>query len=578
MNSQTRKFFSYYKPYKGLLFADLACALVVAGCSLLLPLLTRYITKDVLEAGMLQPARHIYSAGAGMLALIALESACMFFYDYRGHAMGAMMERDMRAELFAKYQQLSFSYHDGQSPGRLMSRLTNDLLSLAELYHHGPEDLVINSVKFIGAVIILFFTHAALTWAVLAFLPLIAVFTLTIGRRMNAAMKENLARIGDVHAVTEENLSGIRVVQSFAAEAAEEEKFARENNRHLDSRKNIYRHEAYFSMGVNVFTRLVTAAVVVFGGIGITRASLDLADLLTFVLYVGYLTAPVMRLAFTIKQYQEGIAGFTRFTEVLAIAPDVADAPDARALPQLAGHVAFRGVGFRYGEAGEAVLRDVTLDVRPGELVAIVGHSGVGKTTLCSLIPRFYDATEGAVLVDGIDVRSATLASLRRQVGVVAQDVYLFSGSVMENIRYGDLGATDGAVMEAARRAGAHDFIMALPEGYATDIGHRGIRLSGGQKQRLSIARAFLKNPPILIMDEATSALDTESERIVQASLEALAKNRTTFVIAHRLSTIRHADRIIVLSAQGVAEEGSHEALLERGGVYAGLYAAQPLA
>lgn len=576
MNSRQKRFFSYYKPYKGLLAADIACAMLASACSLLIPLLVRYITKDVLEGHMLEPVRHILMAGGGILGLILLQAACTYFYDYRGHGMGAMMERDMRAELFAHYQRLPFAYHDGQSPGRMMSRLTNDLLSLTELYHHGPEDLAINTVKLVGALCILAATNLCLMLAILMFLPVVAGFTIFIGRKMNRAMKASLERIADVNAYVEENFSGIRVVKSFANEGVEIAKFAKENNQHLQSRKAIYRHETQFYTGIGILSELITATVVVAGGIGITRASLDLVDLLTFLLYVGYMVQPLTRLAFTINQYQEGLAGFGRFMDVMETRPDIVDAPNA-ATPAFRGEVSFQDVGFSYGEAAEPVLQNVNLRVAPGEMVAIVGHSGVGKTTLCSLIPRFYDVTEGRVRIDGLDVRDIALETLRRQVGVVQQDVYLFSGSVMENIRYGRPAATDAEVMRAAERAHAHGFISALPDGYATDIGHRGIKLSGGQKQRLSIARAFLKDPPILIMDEATSALDNESEKVVQASLEALAQNRTTFVIAHRLSTIQAANRIVVLSSHGIAEEGTHGELMARGGVYAKLYASQPV-
>lgn len=576
MFTRLRRFLSYYKPYRGLLAADIACAMVTAGTSLLFPLIVRYITKNVLETGMADPVLHILYAAGAMLVLIAIQAGCMYFYDYRGHAMGAMMERDMRAELFAQYQKLSFSYHDAQKPGQLMSRLTHDLLSLAEFCHHGPEDLVINSVKFIGAGIILFLTNVKLAWVVIAFLPAIAIFAMTLGVRVNRAVKRNLEQIGEVDAMVEESLSGIRVTQSFVNEAMENRKFAKQNNLHLLTREHTYRSEAVFYTGVESYAQLISMAVVVVGGISIARGTLDLADLLTFVLYVGYLVTPVTRLANTMQQYQEGIAGFNRFLEMMDMAPDIADAPDAKPQAGVHGDISFQDVGFCYDAGNMPVFEHVTLNVKAGETIAIVGHSGVGKTTLCSLIPRFYDVSSGAIFIDGQDIRGVTLQSLRCQVGIVQQDVYLFSGTVLENIQYGKPGAEEAEIVQAARLAGAHDFIMEMPEGYQTQIGHRGVRLSGGQKQRLSIARVFLKDPPILILDEATSALDNESEQIIQHSLDVLTKGRTTLIIAHRLSTIRNADRIVLLSERGIAEEGTHAALMQKDGAYMRLYQNSP--
>ncbi len=575
MNPRTKKFFSYYKPYRGLFFADMACALIASGTILLIPLGANFITKQVLANGLPVALTQIYGMGAGMLALIALHTAANMFVDYQGHRMGAMMERDMRGELFEHLQKLSFGFYDEQRTGQLTTRITNDSFDLSELYHHGPEDAVISLLNFLGAFAILLTINVELAWIVFLFLPPMAVFVIYFNDKMKAALRRSKDRIGDVNAQVEDTLAGIRVVQSFTNEAIESRKFARENDRFLDSRTDGYKNEAYFSAGMSAFTQLLPVAVIVFGGIRIVNAQLDLADLITFLLYVGILIEPIRRFSNFTRLYQEGMTGFERFMEVLEVQPDIRDAPHAVEVERVQGNVTFRGVRFKYKADHQEVLKNISLDIRAGEYIALVGPSGVGKTTLCSLIPRFYEISEGQILLDGRDLREIRLRSLRRNIGVVQQDVYLFAGTVAENIRYGKLDATMDDIVDAAKKANAHDFIMGLPEGYHTDIGQRGVKLSGGQKQRLSIARVFLKDPPILIFDEATSALDNESEKAVKDSLEKLTNNRTTLVIAHRLSTVRNAQRIIVLTDNGVDEQGTHESLIAMGGTYANLYNVQ---
>jgi len=572
MNSRMKKFLSYYKPYLKLFFADMACAFVVSGTALLLPLCANYITKKVLESNTPDALNRIYGMGVVMLLILAIHTMCNMFVDYQGHMMGAMMERDMRSELFEHLQKLSFGFYDEQKTGQLMTRITNDSFDMSELFHHGPEDIAISLLNFLGAFLIMLTVNVKLALIVFVFLPIMAVYVIYFNSKMRKALRESHARIGDINAQVEDALSGIRVVQSFTNEGIEKEKFDYENNRFLDTRRNVYTSEANFSAGMISFTQLLVIAVIVFGGITILNASLDLPDLITFLLYVGILIEPIQRFSNFTRLYQEGIAGFERFMEVLEVEPDIQDAADAIDLPRAYGNVEFIDVSFKYKEDHDYVLRNISLNISAGEYIAVVGSSGVGKTTLCSLIPRFYEINAGKILLDGRDVREITLRSLRRHIGVVQQDVYLFAGTVADNIRYGKLDASWEEIVEAAKKANAHDFIMQLPNRYDTDIGQRGVKLSGGQKQRLSIARVFLKDPPILILDEATSALDNESEKAVQDSLERLTEERTTLVIAHRLSTIRNAQRIVVLSDSGVNEQGTHEELIAMDGTYANLY------
>ncbi len=571
MKGRFRKFLSYYKPYKRLFLTDMFCAMVAAGITLAFPMITRYITGVILLETPIQLNR-IYQLGIFMVILVIVEFFCNFYVAYQGHVMGTYMERDFRNELFEHYQKLSFSFYDEQKTGQLMSRITNDIFSLTELYHHGPEDIVISLIKFVGAFIILSTINLNLTLIVFAFIPIMGGFALYYNKKMKKAFKRNKQRIGDINARIEDNLSGIRVVKSFANEDKEMDKFKVENMNFVNSKRNSYLYMAKYHSGLGVFTSMITVAVIFFGAIFISHDSITTPDLIAFVLYITNLIEPVKKLINFTEQFQEGATGFERFMEILEVQPDIKDTKDAIELKNVEGHICFQNVGFRYNDKTDYVLKNIDLEVQPGDYVALVGSSGVGKTTICSLLPRFYEVTEGSITIDGQDIRNVKLASLRQNIGIVQQDVYLFAGTIMDNIRYGKFGATDEEVIEAAKKANAHDFIMELPDGYNTDCGQRGVKLSGGQKQRLSIARVFLKNPPILIFDEATSALDNESEHIVQESLESLAMNRTTFVIAHRLSTIKNAKRICVLTAEGISEEGTHEDLLAQQGQYAYLY------
>jgi len=575
LNSRFAKFISYYKPYQGLFLADTVCAFIVSAVVLILPLCVGYITRNVLDGTTPDPLNQIAAVGAFMLLLVAVHALCNGFVDFRGHMMGALIESDIRRDLFDHLQKLSFGFYDEQKTGQLMTRLTSDTFALSELYHHGPEDLAIAVVKGTGALIILLAINIPLTVMVMLFLPVMALYALYFNRRMNRALRISHERIGDINAQVEDTLAGIRVVKSFTNEAVEREKFAAENARFVQSRRDGYRSEAYFSEGMIAFTQLITILVVVAGGAAILNASMDLPALLTYLLVVAILIAPINRLTNFARLYQEGVTGFNRVMEILDIAPEIVDAPNAVALRDVQGEIEFRDVSFRYKEEHQFVVRNISLKIHAGEYVALVGTSGAGKTTLCSLIPRFYEVSEGDILIDGQDIRAVTLRSLRGQIGIVQQDVYLFGGSVAENIRYGKPNASREAILAAAKLANAHDFITALPHGYETDIGQRGVKLSGGQKQRLSIARVFLKNPPIIIFDEATSALDNESEKAVQDSLEQLANKRTMIVIAHRLSTIRNAGRILVLTENGIEEQGTHDELIALEGSYANLYNTQ---
>lgn len=568
MRKNLKKLFSYYKPYMGIFVADMFFAFGAAAVSLVIPLVVRYITSEVVYWGSSQALHTIVQLGVFMLVLIAAQCYCNYFISNYGHVMGARIEYDMRAEIFSHYQKLSFRFYDDQKVGQLMSRITSDLFDITELLHHGPENIVISLIRIIGAFVIMINISPRLTLAAFALVPFMLVYAYVFNKKMKRAFRMNRVKIADINSQIEDNLSGIRVVKSFANEEIENEKFKKGNDGFLAAKKNSYRYMGGYNAGLTAFTTAITVVVMLSGGVMIARGKGNITDLITFLLYINVFTEPIKTLIDFTEQFQNGYSGFERFMEMISVIPDIKDAPDAQSMQEVKGNISFENVSFHYADSDQLVLNHVNLDVPAGEYVALVGSSGAGKTTLCSLIPRFYDVTGGTIRVDGQDIRNIKLSDLRNHIGIVQQDVYLFAGTILENIRYGKPDASREEVIRAAKEANAHEFIMNFPDGYDTDIGQRGVKLSGGQKQRLSIARVFLKNPPILIFDEATSALDNESEKVVQESLEILAKGRTTFVIAHRLSTIRNAQRILVLTENGIEESGTHAELLAKGGIY----------
>lgn len=572
MENKYKRLLGYYKPYWKIFLADMFFAVTGAGVTLILPLIVRYITNALPGWTSEEAIKQLIILGVVMVALVLIETYCNFFIAYYGHMMGARMEANMREEIFAHYQKLSFSFYDNQKVGQLLSRVTSDLFDISELLHHGPEDLFISLIKFVGAFVILLTINWKLALLAFILVPVMFIYAFCFFWKMKRAFKQNRVEIGNINGVIEDNLSGIRVVKSFGNEQNEIHKFQEKNSRFVGAKQKSYWYMGGYHSGLGAFISLITVVVVVGGGILSAKGIMDVADVLAFLLYVNNFAEPVKKLINLTEQFQNGLTGYERFLEIVTLEPDIQDKKGAIELKDVKGEVEYKDVSFRYEDHLDKVLSHLNLKVRAGEYVAIVGSSGGGKTTLCSLLPRFYEVSSGSITIDGKDIRDITLKSLRRQIGVVQQDVYLFAGTVMENIRYGRPDATDEEVVEAAKAANAHDFILGLEDGYNTDIGQRGIKLSGGQKQRLSIARVFLKNPPILIFDEATSALDNESERIVQESLESLAKDRTTFVIAHRLSTIQKAERILVLTENGIEEEGTHKELLAKQGIYAKLY------
>ncbi len=572
MNTNLRKMIGYYKPYMKTFWLDMLFAALSAGVALVIPLVVRYVTSTLFYLPSDEILHQLPFIAFFLILLLAADCYSRFFIGNYGHVMGAKMEYNMRAEIFDHMQKLSFSFYDDAKVGQLMSRITSDLFDITELLHHGPENIILSVLKITGAFIILMNINGWLVLAAFIVLPFMFLFAFFLNRKMRRAFKRNREKIADINAQIEDNLSGIRVVKSFANEEIENNKFKQGNDGFLSAKKNSYHYMGSFQAGVGLFTTLIQVNVILMGGLLIAFQRVNISDLITFLLYIGVFTEPIRTLVDFTEQFQNGYTGFERFREIMDIMPDIRDSKDAIPLPAVKGNISFENVSFHYKENNNRVLHHISLDVPSGSYVALVGSSGAGKTTLCSLIPRFYDVTGGCVKIDGYDVREVTLQSLRSQIGIVQQDVYLFAGSIYENIAYGKPGATREEVINAAKNANAHEFIMAFPDGYDTDIGQRGIKLSGGQKQRLSIARVFLKNPPVLIFDEATSALDNESEKVVQDSLEKLAKNRTTFVIAHRLTTIQNAEKILVLTEEGIAETGTHEELLARGGIYEKLY------
>lgn len=575
MSGNLKKMLSYYKPYRGIFWADMFFATVSAGIALALPLVIRYVTSTLIYLDTAEILHQIKIIAVVLFAMVAVDCYSKFFISNYGHVMGAKIEYNMRAEIFNHFQKLSFGFYDNQKVGQLMSRITTDLFDITELMHHGPENIILSVIKIVGAFVILMGINPMLALAAFIVLPFMFAYAYFLNGKMRRAFKQNRIRIAEINAQIEDNLSGIRVVKSFANEEIENGKFKVGNDGFLSAKKNSYHYMGSFHAGLGAFTTLIQVNVIVAGSILIAKGSVNISDLVTFLLYISVFTDPVRTLIDFTEQFQNGYTGFERFCEIMEIEPDIKDKENAIELKDVKGNITFENVSFQYEENTERVLKNINLYVPAGSYMALVGSSGAGKSTLCSLIPRFYDVTGGAVKIDGKDVRDLRLKSLRDHIGIVQQDVYLFVGTVYDNIRYGRPDATREEVIEAAKNANAHEFIMSLPNGYETDIGQRGIKLSGGQKQRLSIARVFLKNPPILIFDEATSALDNESEKVVQDSLEKLAKNRTTFVIAHRLSTIKNAEKILVLTDEGIEEEGTHEELLAKGGIYEKLYMMQ---
>lgn len=569
-----KRFIRYYGPYKHIFIFDMICAFTAAGVDLVFPIVVRFLLNEALAGTGGASIDLIIKIGVLLLGLYIIQYGCNYFITAWGHIMGARMEYDMRNDIFNHLQKLSFTFYDNNKTGHLMSRIINDLFDISELAHHGPEEIFISVIKIIGSFIILLGVDWKLTLIVFAFIPLIIYFAYFYNKKMRSVFMRNRQKIANVNSQIEDSISGVRVVQSFSNEHLEYEKFKHGNKEFLYTKEESYSYMGKFYSGIVFFQGLIYVVTVIAGALFIKNGSIVATDLVAYLLYINTLLNPIRSLINFTEQFQKGMTGFERFLEVLDTEPDIVDRKDAIKINNVQGKIKFNNVSFKYDD-NAFVLRNINLEVDPGDTIALVGPSGGGKSTICSLIPRFYETTEGCILIDGTDIRDIKLKSLRQNIGIVQQDVYLFGGSVKDNIRYGKPGATEEEIIEASKRANAHDFIMELENGYDTDVGERGVKLSGGQKQRISIARAFLKNPPILILDEATSSLDNESEKVVQDSLENLSKNRTTFVIAHRLSTIRNAKTILVLTDEGIEERGNHSDLIKNNGIYARLYTTQ---
>ncbi|WP_226678057.1 ABC transporter ATP-binding protein [Mesobacillus jeotgali] len=566
-----RRFFTYYRPHRRLFIIDFSSAVIVALLELAFPLAVQWFIDTLLPGGNWNM---IVSVSIGLLLLYIISTLLQFIVNYWGHKLGINIETDMRQQLFQHVQKQSFRFFDNTKTGHIMSRITNDLFDLGELAHHGPEDLFIAVMTFVGAFWIMLTINVNLALTTMIIVPFLIWLITYSNLKMNTAWKNMYTDIADVNARVEDSVSGVRVVQSFTNEDFEIERFTKNNRKFRRAKLTAYKVMSFSSSGIYMLTRLIVLVVLVYGAWLSFQGTLSYGELVGFVLYVNVLFKPIDKISAILELYPKGMAGFKRFTELMDQSPDVVDREDAIEVPGLKGNIEFRDVTFSYDE-NKPVLEGIDLRINHGETVAFVGPSGAGKTTICSLIPRFYDVNSGAITIDGIDIREMTKKSLRSQIGIVQQDVFLFTGTLRENIAYGSLGSTHEDIVRAARQAHLEDFIAALPDGYETQIGERGLKLSGGQKQRIAIARMFLKNPPILILDEATSALDTETERIIQKALGELSKNRTTLVIAHRLATIRSADRIVVVTEDGIAEEGSHDELIEQGGIFANLHKVQ---